>query len=501
MPSNFNKLKLKRLHIDTQFEHIVFMSKDCSIYKSEGFSSMSRVQVKVKGKTLIASLNIVDNGLLQYGEASLSESAWIALAAKNGDLISFTHPPTVESMSLVRAKMYGRALNESNFSDILRDIIAGHYSNVELAAFITACAGDRLSLKEITALTRTMVSSGKTLHWKSEIVADKHCVGGLPGNRTSPIVVAIVAAAGLKIPKTSSRAITSPAGTADMMETITNVELNVKQISKVVERENGCLCWGGIVMLSPVDDILIRIERALDIDSSGQMICSVLSKKKAAGSTHVVIDIPVGKTAKVRTKEEAEKLKYYFTVVATALGLKVKVLITDGSQPVGRGIGPALEALDVLSVLRNKKDAPKDLKQRSLQIAGEILELTGNAKQGKGLAAATSILESGNAYKKFEAICKAQGAFREPELARFKKNIVADRKGVVKAIDNRRLAKIAKLAGAPQDMGAGVLLLAPVGTRVNKGDLLFRIYADAPGELHYALHYLKQQPNIIELQR
>jgi thymidine phosphorylase len=273
----------------------------------------------------------------------------------------------------------------------------------------------------------------------------------------------------------------------------------MKQIRKVVDRENGCLCWGGTVMLSPVDDILIRIERALDVDSFGQMICSVLSKKKAAGSTHVVIDIPVGKTAKVRTDKDAEKLKYYFKVVAAALGLHVKVLVTDGSQPVGRGIGPALEALDVLSVLKGEKKAPQDLRQRSLQIAGELLELTGKVRTGKGLAQATEILESGKAYEQFKAICLAQGAFRLPKLAVFKKNILAPRSGTVREIDNRRLARIAKLAGAPQDPGAGLLLLCPLGTRVNKGDVLYRIYAQASGELHYAMNYLKNQQDIIKI--
>ncbi len=499
MNTKLNRLKLHRLYIDTQFEHIVYMSKESPVYKAEGFSSMSRVQVFVGKKSLIASLNIIDNGLLKDGQASLSENAWKKLGAREGSWVNFRHPPTIESMSLVRAKMYGKELSENDFRQILSDISKGYYSNVELSAFITACAGDRLSLGEITALTKAMVDSGKTLHWHEKIVADKHCVGGLPGNRTSPIVVAIVAAAGLKIPKTSSRAITSPAGTADTMETITRVELDMKNITRVVNDENGCLCWGGTVMLSPVDDILIRVERALDVDSTGQMICSVLSKKKAAGSTHVVIDIPVGKTAKVRTKEEAEKLEYFFKVVASAMKLQLRVLITDGSQPIGNGIGPALEALDVLSVLRNEADAPGDLKQRSLLIAAELLELTGKAKPGKGKTLAKTILEKGAAYQKFKNICLAQGAFKTPRLADYKKDVLAAKTGQVKEIDNRRLAKVAKLAGAPEEPGAGVCLAVKVGSRIKKGEVLYSIYSQAKGELHYALNYLKQQNNIITI--
>lgn len=495
-----NTLKLKRLHIDTQIEHVVYMAKNCSIYKSEGFESLSRVQVTLKDKSLIASLNIIDNGILHQLEAGLSENAWRLLDANEGDEVSFSHPKPVESMAYVRAKMYGNILSKENFVEILSDIIQGRYSNIEIAAFITACAGDHLSIDEINSLSQAMVDTGQHLHWDKAIVVDKHCVGGLPGNRTTPIVVSIVAAAGLTIPKTSSRAITSPAGTADVMETITKVDLDLDEIKRVVLKENGCLAWGGSVKLSPADDIVIRVERALDIDSEGQMIASVLSKKSAAGSTHVVIDIPVGKTAKVRTLESAEKLKYYFKVIGTAMNMKIKVLITDGSQPVGRGIGPALEAMDVLSVLRNEKDAPQDLRLRSLQIAGEVLELSEIVHQGEGLKLAEQILLSGEAYSKFESICKAQGAFEIPTYAPNKVAIEADRTGIVVEIDNRKLAKIAKLAGAPKELSAGVLMQCCLNKKVQKGDILFYIYSAELGELNYALDYLKSQNNIIRIE-
>ena len=214
--------------------------------------------------------------------------------------------------------------------------------------FIAASAGDRLNKKEVLDLTNAMVDTGQRLTWPSPLVVDKHCVGGLPGNRTTPIVVAIVAAFGLMIPKTSSRAITSPAGTADTMEVFTTVNLDIPTMKKVVEQENGCIVWGGSVALSPADDLLIRIERTANLDSEGQMVASILSKKIAAGSTHIVIDMPIGTTAKVRSIAQAELLKNFLESVAKEFGIETKVIFTDGSQPVGRGIGPALEAQDVL---------------------------------------------------------------------------------------------------------------------------------------------------------
>lgn len=495
-----NTLKLKRLHIDTQIEHVVYMAKNCSVYKSEGFESLSRVQVTLNNKSLIANLNIIDNGMLHLGEAGLSENAWLLLNANEGDEVSFSHPKPVESMAFVRAKIYGKMLSKEHFTEILTDIVQGRYSNIEISAFITACAGDHLSIEEISALSKAMVDTGQHLHWNKSVVVDKHCVGGLPGNRTTPIVVSIVAAAGLTIPKTSSRAITSPAGTADTMETITRVDLDLNEIKQVVDQENGCLAWGGSVKLSPADDIVIRVERALDIDSEGQMIASVLSKKSAAGSTHVVIDIPVGKTAKVRTQESAEKLKYYFKVIGASMNMKIKVLITDGSQPVGRGIGPALEAMDVLSVLRNEEQAPADLRLRSLEIAAEVLELSDLVPIGKGMKLAEELLQSGKAYSKFEAICKAQGAFNTPQYAPNRVGIEADRSGQIVEIDNRKLAKLAKLAGAPKELSAGVLMQCCLAKKVKKGDILFYIYAAEIGELNYALEYLRSQTNIIRIE-
>jgi thymidine phosphorylase len=497
METKFNTLKLVHLGIDTQKEHVVFMRKDCYICKSEGFEALNRVLITVKEKSLIATLYISTDGILEPGKAGLSESAWNDLNAHENDEVSFSHVQPVVSMRSIRAKMYGKQLNYEAFQNIIDDIVKGSYSNIEIAAFITACGGDNLTIQEIIGLTKAMVNSGQKLSWTKKIVVDKHCVGGLPGNRTTPIVVAIIAQYGLTIPKTSSRAITSPAGTADVLETMTKVNLSIKQIQRVVEKENGCFVWGGSIKLSPADDILIRVERALDVDGEGQMIASVLSKKSAAGSTHVVIDIPIGKTAKVRTEQDAEKLRYYFHVVGKAIGIEVKVLFTDGSQPIGRGIGPSLEAMDVLSVLRNEKNAPQDLRNKALFIAGTIIDMVNDHPNENGFDTAEKILSSGKAYEKFRAICKLQGGFQEPEFAIYKRDIHAKKSGIVTEIDNRKLAKIAKLAGAPHDCKAGVLLLTPLNTKVNKGDVLFCIYAETEGELKYAVEYMKSEPDII----
>jgi thymidine phosphorylase len=495
-----SSLQLKTLGIDSLNEHLVFIRSDSPICKSEGFEALNRIRVSSANGTLVASLIVMDNPkILGQREVGLSKDAVISLQAKDGDRINLSHLETVDSMSDVRSKIYGHPLDEKSYQRIIKDIANLDLSNIQLSAFLTACAGDRLSLDEIIYLTRSMINIGFKLDWGEEAIFDKHCIGGLPGNRTSPIVVSIAAAAGLRIPKTSSRAITSPAGTADTMETLTNVNLDIDQIKKVVEQEGGCLAWGGAVQLSPADDVLIRVERALDIDAEGQMIASVLSKKAAAGATAVVIDIPVGETAKVRTMPEAEKLANQMERVGNAINLRVEPIITDGSQPIGRGIGPALEAEDVLAVLKNEPDAPLDLANRAVMLAGKLLEMAKKADAGNGEIMAREILKSGQAWEKFQRICLAQGGLKTPPKANYKYKVKAENNGKIVFINNRKIAKIAKLAGAPVAPAAGVLMNACLKQIVQKDETILEIHAESEGELSYSIRYLANNKDFIQI--
>ncbi|WP_254441995.1 thymidine phosphorylase family protein [Duganella vulcania] len=493
-------LSLRRLLVDTYQEPIAFLRSDCPVCKSEGFESRSRIEIWRGDQHIVATLNVVHGEWIGTCELGLSEAAWRALGGNDGEPLRVAHAQPVASMSAVRAKIYGRPIGSDAAKAIVRDVVDGRYSEIELASLITACSGDRMDVAETIALTRAMVGVGQRLHWNSDMVVDKHCVGGLPGNRTTLLVVPIVAACGLIIPKTSSRAITSPAGTADTMETLAPVALDLPTMRRVVEREGGCIAWGGAVSLSPADDVLIRVERPLGLDSDGLMVASVLSKKVAAGSTHVVIDVPVGRTAKVRSQQAAHSLAHRLDAVGKALGINVSVIMSDGTQPVGRGVGPALEAWDVLAVLQNQANAPADLRQRALLLAGRVLEMGGKAAPGEGLALACGALDSGAAWAKMQAICEAQGGMRTPPRAAYAHVITALHQGRLVAIDNRRLARLAKLAGAPKSPVAGLELHAPLGTSLSAGQPLLTLHAESPGELAYALAYAEAEDDIFSIQ-
>lgn len=492
-----NTLTARRLGIDTRREAVIFMREDCHVCRSEGLAAHARVHVANGKRAIIATLYHVTSELLLPGEAGLSEAAWNSLGVADGGAITVSHARPLVSMSTVRARIYGNRLSEDDMHLVIGDIVAGRYSDIDLSAFITACAALPLDEAETVALTRAMVDAGDRLEWPTSPVVDKHCVGGLPGNRTTPIVVAIVTACGLTMPKTSSRAITSPAGTADTMETLAPVALDIAQMRRVVEREGGCIVWGGAVRLSPADDILIGVERALDLDSEGQLVASVLSKKIAAGSTHLVLDMPVGPTAKVRSAESAKTLASALSRISKVFGIETRIVQTDGTQPVGYSIGPALEARDVLSVLQGEADAPLDLRDRAVQLAGALLELAGHAPDGTGAAEAARTLAEGHAWTKFQAMCDAQGGMRTPPEATHRMPVLASADGIVTKIDNRRIARVAKFAGAPDAKAAGIRLHIHVGDRVEEGQPLYTIHAESPGELAYALGYAAANADIV----
>lgn len=489
----FDRLSVRRAGIDTYQQPVVYMRSDCQVCRAEGFEAQAQVEVIDKGRHLLAILHHVSSDWLARDEIALSDVAWATLGAVEGDRVEVRHPPVLESVAHLRGKVHGQPFSYEALRALMDDVSHGRVADIHLASLITLCAGDGLDFDETVALTRAMVDVGERVAWDDTPVMDKHCIGGLPGNRTSLLVVPIVAACGVTMPKTSSRAITSAAGTADTMEVLAPVDLDLSTMRRVVEREHGCIVWGGNTRISPADDILIRVERPLSLDSHGLLIASILSKKAAVGSQRVLIDLPVGPLTKVRGAAAAEALSKGLVAVGAALGLQVRTILTDGTRPVGRGIGPALEAIDVMAVLERAPDAPLDLRERALTLAGLVLEMAGRASEGSGQALAREVLDDGRALAKFIAICEAQGGLRVPSRAPHTYVVAAHASGTVAAIDTRLVARAAKLAGAPRDPSAGARLHVQVDDRVEVGQPLLTLHAQSRGALQYALNFMRTQ--------
>lgn len=481
-------LKLKRIGIDTHNEIIAYVDRHCQLFRPDQHRALKKVSVTGEGGCeVLASLAIADDeGIVANDELGLSEQGFESFGLPEGSPVTIAPAVPPRSLESVRSKIRGATLSSDDFRNIVVDIAHRKYSEMELAAFLIGSASF-LTTDELLSLTEAMIAVGQRLEWRQQIVVDKHCIGGVPGNRTSMVIVPIVSAYGLTIPKTSSRSITSPAGTADTMEVLARVDLSDDEMRDVVNECGGCIVWGGNVNLSPADDIMISVQRPLGIDTREQMVASILSKKVAAGSTHLVVDIPVGPSAKVRATEDAVRLRKLFEFVGDRLGLHIEVAVTSAIEPIGRGIGPVLEARDVMSVLRCEAGAPSDLREKSLQLAARLIELDPACRGGTGYAHARELLDSGSALRSMERIMGLQGApamaFKLGELTH---EVRAKVSGKVRDMDCYRLARIARLAGAPLDRGAGIDLLRKTGDVVEAGEAVYRIHAAHDGDLALA---------------
>jgi len=445
-----------------------------------------RLELKKGSKKAIAIVDTTkDDSLVPPGSLGLNLELCQRLG--NSGLLDAAFIEKSHSLACIRKKLDGKELSEKEFIPIIRDIARNALSEIETTYFVSACYVHGLSNEETASLTKAMISTGDILKLNKKFVLDKHCIGGVAGNRTTMLVVPIVAAAGYTVPKTSSRSITSPAGTADTMEVLCNVAIPLEKVKKVVAKTGACIVWGGALSLAPADDIIIRVEHPLGIDAYGQLVASVLGKKKSVSSTHVLIDIPYGPGAKVKTKPRAEKLGGIFQYVGKKIGLEIHLMYSKGSKPVGKGIGPALEARDVLYVLKNDPRQPLDLRKKSLQMAGRMIEMAGKRN---GLAIARKILDSGLAYDKMVEIIKAQGKKHiEPgtiPLGKLSYKVKAYRSGRVKTIKNDIAVSIARAAGAPKDAEAGIYLDRLEEENVQKGQLLFTVYSNSEQKLRHA---------------
>jgi AMP phosphorylase len=400
----------------------------------------------------------------------------------------------------IQKKLLGKKLSYKEVFSVMDEISHNKLSDVLTTYFVASSFKEGYTPQELFYFTKAMVETGNKLKFDG-IVADKHSVGGIAGTRTTMIVIPIIASAGFKIPKISSRAITTPAGTADVMEAIASVEFTPKQIEKIVNEVGGCVAWNGKLGIAPADDIIIKVEEPLAFESFDKIIISVMAKKIAAGTTHLVIDIPIGKTAKIHRFSEGEKVAKKFENLAHHFGIKVVCDINETLEPAGRGIGPMLEARDVLYVLEQKADRPLRLEAKSLRLAGKLLDLCYKEKNIKlnGEDEAKKILESGNALKKFQEIVKAQGGDHKItsdslELAKNKFDFKSSISGKIKDINNHNLNTVAKILGSPNDKKAGIYLLKKLDHSVIKNETIFTLYSDDKYRLKEAEVTLENLP-------
>ena len=485
------KLKIKDIDIATGGPLVVILNENDAMKLDIHYMDRIKVKNGKKTETVVASI-ATSAKTVPEGRIGVYEEVIRSLDLKNNDKVAITLARKPLSIEFIRKKLDGKVLRKKEIDQIVWDIVNNKLSSSELAFFVAACYTNLMSMQETIMLTRAMARHGDIIRINKYPVIDKHSIGGIPGNRTTMIIVPIIAAAGLTIPKTSSRSITSPAGTADTMEVLAKVSFPIKKMKQIIAKTNGCIVWGGALNLAPADDKIINVEKTLEIDAESQLLASIMAKKYSVSSTHILIDIPVGNGTKVKNKAGALKLKKDFETIGKKLRKHVRVIITDGSQPIGKGIGPALEARDVLWVLSRDSRRPLDLEKKCIKMACEIFRMVG-IKDCKSKT--MEILDSGKAYNKMKEIIKAQqGNVFEPgkiKIGRFRYDVLANKSGIVKRIDNRTISRIARIAGAPLNKGSGIYLYKHINNKVKKEEKLFTIYSESRQKMDFAKEALK----------
>jgi AMP phosphorylase len=484
-------MKLKVKNFNWYAGHPVVILTDKTAKEMNVFVD-DRIAITTSNKKIYAVVDIFTK-LVKNKEIGISHELNRVLKVKTGDKIEVTVSETSDASFLIKKKIKGESLSQKELEIIISEIVHNNLTNSEIAFFTAAEKLNGMNFEETISLTKAMVKTGARLKFKGKYTANKHCIGGVAGNRTTPITVAICASVGLTLPKTSSRAITSASGTADVIETISNVELPLKKIIKIVNDKKACLAWGGSLGLAPSDDKIIQVERLLNLDIEPQLLASVMSKKIATGAKHILIDIPYGHGSKIENLNNAKSLGKKFYKIAKRFNLKMKVVYTDGTQPIGDGFGPVLEMIDIIKVFKN--EGPEDLKEKSIYLAAELIKLCGikNAK-----TKARDTLESGKAYEKFREIVNAQNGrnnFDEKvkglKLAKFKKIIPAKKSGRITKISNKGINSLCRILGTPETISSGVYLHKHL-EKIKKGEPLLTLYTESKVKMKDALKFLEE---------
>ncbi|OPY27490.1 MAG: AMP phosphorylase [Methanocella sp. PtaU1.Bin125] len=487
------KLKAQPYDIEVGRYEVIINSMDA---EEIGILAGDRVQVKNKD-TITAVVETTDAIVIQ-GRIGIYREAWEAMKLVPDEIVDVLPAAKPKSVSFIRKKMDKQKLTSEEMFAIIEDISDGNLTEVELTAFVTSSYIYGMDADEIESMTRAMVKTGDQISFDTHPVMDHHSIGGVPGNKITLDVVPIVAAAGLLVPKTSSRAITGAGGSADLMEILCPVSFRADEIKKITTRIGGCIVWGGATNIAPADDKIISVEYPLSIDPHAQLLASVMAKKFAVGADTMVLDIPMGRETKVPTIQEGRKMARDFMELGDRLGMRVECALTYGSSPVGRAVGGGLEVREAMLLLE-KNQAPRSFMEKTMAISGMMLEMGGVAAKGEGAKMASELVKSGRALAKFKEIIEVQGG--DPNVTSDSvpvgdkvATVLSPQDGYIQEISNKRLVAVCRLAGAPHDKGAGIMIHKKKGEYVKKGDGLFTIYAEKEWKLDTAIKESLRDP-------
>ena len=410
----------------------------------------------------------------------------------------------MRAVDLIDKKREGGAHSRAELEALVLGYVRGQVPDYQMAAWLMAVCWRGMQADELASLTEVMAGSGEQLDLSSigRPVADKHSTGGV-GDKTSLVVLPLVAACGVPVGKMSGRGLGFSGGTIDKLESFPGMRLDLTAHDFVRQlKQCGIVITGQSADLAPADGKLYALRDVTGTVPSLPLIASsVMSKKLAAGAHAIVLDVKTGSGAFMRDPVQARELAEAMVGIGTAAGRKMAAVVSDMSQPLGRAVGNALEVREALDTLAG--DGPPELSQFALELASTIVALTTDNQQGRPKV--ESALASGKARESLRGMVEAQGgdtsAFDDPTrlpTANMQEPMLAQHQGYVARLDALTIARASNLLGAgrqrkgdPIDLAVGVVLHAKVGERIEQGQPLLTIHASDARRLEDARRVLE----------
>lgn len=429
---------------------------------------------------------------------------------------------TERFVDLIQKKKSGETLTKEEIDFMITDYVAGKIPDYQMSAMLMAIYFNGMENEELAAFTLAMRDSGDLVDLSpiEGIKVDKHSTGGV-GDKTTLIVGPIVAACGVPVAKMSGRGLGFTGGTLDKLESISGfrIDLSAEEFFETVKK-TGISVIGQTGNLAPADKLLYALrDVTATVDSIPLIAASVMSKKLAAGSDKIVLDVTTGSGAFMKNTRDAKKLAKHMVAIGNHAGKETVAILTGMEEPLGFAIGNNMEVKESIEVL--KGDGPEDVKEVSVALAGMMLSLgLENVSHSQGKRMAKKALSSGQAFEKFKEMVQAQGGdiryVEHPEFFErdaFEGEVLAAEDGFLSGMDTEKIGVAAGLLGAGRetkdsviDMRAGIYLKKKIGDIVKKGEPIAICYAGTKEKLNRgmamfesSIRYSKEAPRIPKL--
>ena len=391
-------------------------------------------------------------------------------------------------VDIILKKKNKQEISYEELKFLIDGYIEGSVKDYQVSAFLMAVVINGMTVTETVDLTRVMIESGDTIDLSSiqGNIVDKHSTGGV-GDKTTLVLIPLVASCGVKVAKMSGRGLGHTGGTIDKLESIKGFNVNLKEKEFVNQINNiGCAIMSQTSDIAKADKLLYSLRDVTGTTESIPLIASsIMSKKIASGADFFVIDVKVGNGALMKNEEDATNLSNLMIEIGKKYNKKVVCVLTNMSEPLGLSIGNGLEVLESIETLKN--NGPSDLKDLSIELASIMVSLSKNITASDAKNEVIKNLNNLNAYKKFEELVKSQnGDINNIDIAARNVSLRSNKKGIITEINAELLESISQKLGGGRiskedkiNYGVGIVLNKKVGDSVLVNEELARIYIDS----------------------